>query len=94
MVKDINTGSGSSRPRSMVIYKEKLYFFAADESYVVNLYSYDGTSVSIVEEKLYPMYHYGLLNYKYTKPIIYNEKLLFIAASDRYNYSLYSYDGN
>ena len=59
-------------------YKDKLYFFARDSNSVENLYAFDGTSVSIVEEKLSPFYYrtYGRHEEgKYIKPIIYNDKL-------------------
>ena len=95
MVKDIRSGTSSSSPRSLMIYNSKLYFFAYDGSNT-NLYSYDGSSVSTVESDLDPPYYRDAdYNYIYSKPIVFNNKLLFIAHQNySYVYSLYSYDGN
>ena len=94
MVVDINQGSGNSSPRAMMVYNSKLYLFAYDGS-DVNLYSYDGSSGVVVQSDLSPPYYSdGDNNKRYIKPIVFNNKLLFIAASDGYSYYLYSYDGN
>jgi ELWxxDGT repeat protein len=87
-VTDINNGPGNSNPAWLTVYNNVLYFAAYDETNGYELWSYDGTTASLVAD-----INSGAGNSNPAWLTVYNGKLYFAANDGTNGKELWSYDG-
>eukprot|EP00941_MAST-03F_sp_MAST-3F-sp1_P000382 g382.t1 len=89
-VKDIYEGEQSSDPRDLVVMGSKLYFSAATLDFGRELYSYDGTAVTLVHDQ-----RLGEFGAHPKHLCVFDSKLVFSAdAATGFGRELYKYSNN
>lgn len=94
-VTDIWPGSGSSFPKSRIVFNDLIYFSAYDTLYGMELWATDGTSGgTFLVKDIYPGFNGNLPNGSGANNfIVYNNRLFFSAVDAAHGNELWSSDG-
>jgi len=94
MEADIALGQSGSNPYDFTVYDGKLYFKALHDDYGLELWSFNGSTASLVEDHFPNGSSFSLTSDEGGKPIVYQDKMYFLAIDPMYGAELRVFDGD